>query len=435
MGLSAPASKAGPPASPEAFANLHLRRNFLLIVGEAGLFFLGLAFFDGSTVLPSLLRRLGASDTLIGFTRLVQVLGFTLPALWAAHAIHGRRRHLPFLIKGCWLARSGLFLLPPAILLLAEGQPALLVALFFWVYAQFWFVDGACAISWYDITAKAIPARVRGRLFGTMQTLGGLAAVAGAAGVSWALSRRGPDYPANYAVLAGVWALGAFGSLVLLMLLREPEGEVDEGPKPSLWEYVRSTLPLIRNNPVLRRVILARFVLEGSGMAAPFYALYAQDNLGAAASLLGVYVGAKSLGKIGTGPLWGWVVDRFGPIVGFRLVAVCVALVPAAALLAGLTGQPMAMVAPFLLMGAVEDGLWMTSNTAVMAHTSDADRPLAVGAFAVALAPTAAYGPIGGALAQAFGYGVAFAAALAFAAAGCLMALTARAAGGRPSAA
>ncbi|MCA1946651.1 MAG: MFS transporter [Armatimonadetes bacterium] len=426
MGLSAAAPKAGPPVSTEAYANLHLRRNFLLIVSEAGLFFLGLAFFDGSTVLPSLLRNLGASDTLIGFTRLVQVLGFTLPALWAAHAIHGRRRHLPFLIKGCWLARSGLFLLPFAILMLAQSHPTLLLALFFWVYAQFWFVDGACAISWYDITAKAIPARVRGRLFGTMQTLGGVAAVAGAAGVSWALSRGGPGFPANYALLAGVWGAGALGSLVLLMLLHEPEGEVDEGPKPSLWEYVRSTIPMVRSNPALRRVIVARLVLEGSGMAAPFYALYAQDSLGAAAALLGVYVGAKSLGKIGTGPLWGWIVDRFGPMVGFRLVSVCVALVPAAALLAGLTGNPMAMVAPFLLMGSVEDGLWMTSNTVVMANTSDSDRPLAVGAFAVALAPTAAYGPVGGALAQAFGYRVAFGAALAFAFAGCLIALTAK---------
>ncbi len=435
MGVSAAAHGSGPPASPEAYANLHLRRNFLLIVSEAGLFFLGLAFFDGSTVLPSLLRKLGASDTLIGFTRLVQVLGFTLPALWAAHAIHGRRRHLPFLIKGCWLARSGLFLLPFAILLLAESHPALLVALFFWVYAQFWFVDGACAISWYDITAKAIPARVRGRLFGTMQTLAGIAAVAGAAGVSWALSRRGPEYPANYALLAGVWAAGALGSLVLLMLLREPEGEVGEGPRPSFWQYVRSTIPLVRNNPVLRRVILARFVLEGSGMAVPFYALYAQDNLGAAASLLGIYIGAKSLGKIGTGPLWGWIIDRFGPMAGFRLGSVCVALVPAAALLVGLTGNPMAMVGPFLLMGSVEDGLWMTSNTVVMANTSDSDRPLAVGAFAVALAPTAAYGPIGGLLAQTVGYGASFGAALALACAGCLIALTARAASGARSAA
>lgn len=417
---------AGVPIAPEAFAALHLRRNFALLVSEAGLFFLGLAFFDGSTVLPSLLRELNASDTLIGFTRLVQVLGFTLPALWAAHAIHGRRRHLPFLVKGCWAARSGLFTLPFAILLLADSRPSLLVAWFFVVFAQFWFIDGACAISWYDISAKAIPARVRGRMFGTMQTLGGVAAVVGAAGVSWALSQRGPAFPANYALLAGMWALGALGSLLLIMLLKEPEGRFDEEPKPTFGGYLRGTLPLVRQNPVLRRVIVSRLVLESAGMAAPFYALYAQQDLGAAASLLGLYVGAKSIGKIGTGPLWGWIVDRFGPALGYRLVSVCVVLVPATALLVGLTGQPLAMAVPFFLMGAVEDGLWMTSNTLVMAHTGDHDRPMAIGAFAVALAPSALFGPIGGALAGSFGYAAVFAAAASASAAGCLIALTLR---------
>src|SRR5207237_597220 len=76
-----------------AFAALHFRRNFAVLLVDACAFFAGLAFFDSTTVLPVLLAKVGAADWQIGLTRLIQTLGFTLPAVLAAHYIHGRATH------------------------------------------------------------------------------------------------------------------------------------------------------------------------------------------------------------------------------------------------------------------------------------------------------------------------------------------------------
>src|SRR5229473_1413662 len=99
-----------------AFAALHFRRNFAVLLIDACAFFAGLAFFDATTVLPVLLAKLGAQDWQIGFTRLVQTLGFTLPALLAAHRIHGRARHKSFMLTATSVGRIGLLTLPPVLL-------------------------------------------------------------------------------------------------------------------------------------------------------------------------------------------------------------------------------------------------------------------------------------------------------------------------------
>ena len=102
---------------------------------ESCAFNFGMACLDQSTVLPTLLARLGASDIAIGFFRLATTLGMAIPAILAAHRIHGRPKHKRFMLTTCGLGRAGLLLLPPGILLLATHRPAVLVILMLAVVA------------------------------------------------------------------------------------------------------------------------------------------------------------------------------------------------------------------------------------------------------------------------------------------------------------
>lgn len=388
---------------------------------DFGAFFAGLTFFDASTVLPLLLSRLGASPALIGLTQFIMILGFTLPALFGAHYIHGQTHHKRFLLITCYISRTALLTLPPVLLLWGQSRPGLALVWFFVVYTLFWSMDGATVTSWFDIVAKAIPARVRGRFFGTMQTVSGLAAIGSGYLVKVILSPQGPDFPANFALLAALWCAGMVASQVALHLIREPPGVVEEEEKPPLAVYLRQAPSILRRNRRLLHLILTRLLVEGAGLAAPFYILFAGQHLPVAA-WVGIYAMLKNVGAVCAGPLWGWTSDRFGPTVGLKAVAGAILVIPALALLGGV-GAVWVFPALFFLMGGVQQGVWMVASGVLLESVDARERPLALGVTGMFQAPTALYGVLGGLLAQATSYPVVFGVTLAVTASGFVMAL------------
>lgn len=412
-----------------AFAARHLPWNFTLLVVEACAFFCGLAFFDSYTVLPLLLERLGASNQIVGLTQFVRVFGFTFPALFASHYIHGRVYHKSFLLKATGVGRIGVLTLPFMLWRFGVTNRPVALVWFLIVYAIFWAMDGGCAVSWFDIIAKALPERVRGRFFGAMQMGNGIVALAVGASVTGILGKKGFAYPLNFVLLAVGWSVGLIASQILLSLVREPAGVAEDAEqneaKPTFTAYLRGAFPLLRRRPRLRHLVVTRLLLEGASMAAPFYVLFAERNLHAV-GMAGVYVMAQSAGKIVTGPLWGGLSDRLGALTAFRAVTVTMASVPLIALLsapvAG-TAAPWMMLGVFFCLGGVQDGLWMVASTMLLESVEEAERPFAVGVSSLMQTPTALYGVVGGFVAQAFSYTTVFLAALGFALVGLFLAL------------
>ena len=389
------------------FAARHFRWNAAVLVVEGTAFWCGWALFDNETVLPLLLSGLGASDRAIGALRMVQTLGFTLPALLAAHYIHGRVSHKRFLLAAAAAGRAGLLALPP-LLYFGGASPRWILPGIFFTISVFWLIDGGCAVSWFDIIAKTVPARVRGRFFGAMQLGGGLASLAAAAVVSRVLRYSGLAFPRNFALLASGWCVMLVVSQVCLALIREPDGHaVEEKDRPTFREYLRQALPLLRRRPALRRLITGRVLLDSSGMALPFYILFAQRDLSVSMRVLGLYIFFKAAGRLCGGPIWGWTSDKLGPARALLGVAYCMVSVPALALVAG-HGALWAMAPLFFLVGAVSDGLWMTTSNALLDAVDPAERPLAVGVSSLCQAPGALYGLLGGILAQQLSYAFVF---------------------------
>lgn len=402
--MSSPSANAQRPS--------HVRWNSSWFLTDTTAFCFGLAFFDSITVLPVLLQSLGASDIHIGFTRLIAILGFTIPSLLASHYIHGRLYHKGFLIWTCLVARLGLLTLP-IVLLYSVHNPTFALYWVIGVWSVFWFVDGFAAISWFDIMAKAIPQRMRGRFFGAMQMLSGVAAMA-AAWVLGKLETNGMMEHVQFAVLGGLWALGAALSLVALMMLREPKGVEHNGERPSLLEFLKRVVPLMKVNRNLSLLIVSRIFLEAGGIVAAFYILYAPESLAEAMVLAAQVLVVRNVGRILGGPLWAYLADRYSPVAGYRGVAVAVTIVPLLVLSAELQMPWLFFVAMFL-MGTAEDGLWSMFTNSMYSFVGDEDRSLAIGVSYVLLTPIAVYGILGGFLLEMqvpFGWVVALSAVL-----------------------
>lgn len=271
--------------TPRSEAERHFRWNFVALVVDVSTFVLGLAFMDAATVLPIFLARLGAGSAGVGLAQAIQTLGLMLPPLFAAHRIHGRARHKSFLLLVCSVGRGGLLTLPPVLLLWGRTHPGWVLAWFYVVYALFWAMDGACHPSWMDIVAKTIPARSRGRLFGTTQVLGGVLAAAAGWAVHAILRSERLPFPREFALLILLWCAGAAASLVALWMIREPQGDHEEDPpdgenggRMPLRRYLARAPGFLRANPRLARIIGVQILLGGAMLATPFYTLFAAST-------------------------------------------------------------------------------------------------------------------------------------------------------------
>jgi predicted MFS family arabinose efflux permease len=212
-------------------------------------------------------------------------------------------------------------------------------------------------------------------------------------------------------------------SQVCLALIREPHGHAgEEEEKPPFFRYMGQAGPLLRGHPRLRRLIVGRVLLDGAGMALPFYVLYAEKDMKVGLTMVGFFIFFKGAGRLCTGPVWGWVSDRLGAAAGLKGVACCIAAIPALALLSG-RGAVWMLPVLFFLVGAMSDGLWMTTSNTLLESVEAKERPLAVGVASMCQAPGAIYGLAGGLLAQHASYTVVFWTALAFGTAGLLAVL------------
>lgn len=348
-----------------------VRRNIIAIIGDVAFFMVGFSCFDATTVMPQFLRELGASPGLIGVISGLRLLALFAPQPYVAHCIHGRRRVKSFLVTACIVGRLPMFVLFLLVWFFGHNHT---LALWAFVFFSLLFIasDGFSIVPWTEIIGKSIPETIRGRFFGAMQTVSSLAALIAPVLVSKILSVRSLEFPRNYAVLILLMATGLFLSLVMLLLIREPDSHPQEDPDRSFGEHLRRIPALWREDPALRWVLTTQFLLAGGGVASSFYVLYARERFGLPESYVAIYLTAQTVGAVITGPLWGWMADRFGAVRALKVV-VSLAIVPPLAALV----MPVAwgFVLVFGCLGALNWSLWNAFTNTILSIAPPAERP------------------------------------------------------------
>jgi MFS family permease len=209
------------------------------------------------------------------------------------------------------------------------------------------------SVAWFDILARAIPLRRRGRMMGVGQVLIGLSGMGAGAVVSLVLGNPAISFPHDYAILftigCGIFVLSALA----LSLVREPppdlaDADAGAGLQGRWWAQVLG-------DPLFRRFSICRIFVAMVTLATPFYVLHARDVLLLPARVIGGFVSAQMLGGVLAGAVLGPVCERWGPRYVVRVGSAAAALAPLLAFLIHMVGGPLVRFYPliYLLLGVL----------------------------------------------------------------------------------
>jgi len=364
----------------------HYRRNaacfFLDYVAFAG----GMAFINVTTVLPSLVRQLTDSTVLIGLIITIQGAGWLLPQLVAARWVQGRRRKQRFITVPAIVGRPAIWVIAATIFLFGISKPGLTLAVFFAGFMLLSFGEGLLNVPLFDVFAKAIPVARRGRLIGTAQVIQGILALGVSAMVAYLLGPKSAlSFPYNYALLFFLAGIGLALSLLALILIREPEGTIEQSDAPGTG-YLRLLVNILFHDRSFVALVATRALLGYGRMAYPFYVISATGVLGMSEQTIGLFVLAQVGGGILGGALLGLLHEKRGSIAVIRTNIGISLAIPLIAILAhSLSGSVPHGVLPslyaliFLAIGLVNSSLMLGFMTRYLEIAPENERPVYIG--------------------------------------------------------
>ncbi|RLD07250.1 MAG: hypothetical protein DRI56_06970 [Chloroflexota bacterium] len=400
------------------------RWNFIAILVDSSCFGIAFAFFDPNSVLPAFVREFTSSSLVVGLIGTVFNGFWLLPQLVTARLIVDKPRKKPYMILGTW-GRALFWVIALALWTGLGNYPLAMLILFFSILALFAVSDSVTAVSWFDIMAKSIPMKQRGRLLGMSQLISGVAGLGVGAIVASILSSPRLPFPSNYALIFALASTIFVPAVIALRLVREPlavtpSNKVEKSQKDGL-------LTPLRENPIFRRWTIARLLVGMVGLATPFFVGHAIDVLSLPASIVGSFVAAQTLAKALGGLVFGFISDRWGPRFVIRLGGIAAMGAPLFAMIVHFSGSEwLVSVYPFVyvMMGFMQSS-WVLGFFNYLLEIAPEDRrPMYVGLSNTVMGVMTLVPTLGGWLLASTSYGVLFGTTVAFVLAGVLISLT-----------
>lgn len=389
---------------------------------DSSMFSVGMSLLGSTTILPAFISRLTNSPLAVGVASGVMTGGWLLPQLVVAGAVSGLPRKKPVVAWAAWLSRPIFFLVALVVLLYGTRAPTFTLAFVIVSLAVFFVVDSVVSVPWFELLAKTIPPRRRGRVIGVAQVVGGMGGMAVGVGVRYVLSEASPwPFPRNHAILFAAASAVFLVSAVGLSMIREPAGRPQEGPVPGAREVLRRLPGLLRTDASYQRLVMVRVLTGWITIASAFYVLHAGDVGRLAVEDTGLLVSAQVSGSLAAGLLMGVVQDRFGPLAHIRAV-ITIAGLPAVLVLAfgpilgGLgAGALYIYLVVFFFLGLASSSLGWPFFHYILEYAPEDRRLLYIGSVNTLAALAMLAPPVGGWLVRTFSYTPLFLLALAFA--------------------
>ena len=397
---------------PAATVYPHLWRNFSLGIVNGGMFGLAEALMSIDTVLTWFVQQLGGSNFLIGLVGPLRDAGWLLPQLFISHRLQREPLKQPLYRRAAMIRVVAWLLWTLAVFVLA-GYPSALLLVFFTAYGVNALASGLAGLPFLEIVAKTIPPDRRGSYFGGRMFLGGLLSLLAGVLVSVMLAENNPTpFPQNVGVLLVVAFAAAMVGLTAFALVKEPRSEVrDDGI--TFVAHLQRAFRLPRYNRDLRYMLLARVAILLSYVAAPFFSIYSINVLGAPPSIIGVYVGVRTLTALVVNPVWSRLSDRRGNKLVMQLTTTCGVVMLVWAVLAppvtqawGLSAdlRPYLFVPVFAMMGLYETGIGIGANNLTLEVAPANDRAIYIGLTNTVLGVAYISTVVSGLIVDAVGY-------------------------------
>ena len=413
--------KLASPAATEArgASRRERRQSFALNVFNGALFEFAERLVDPPLVLTWFVSNLSNSNLLIGLVAPMGEAGWFLPQIFVSVPLQRMERKMPS-YRVAAVIRSLTWIMLAAGVWLIDDPRTLLVG-FFLLYGLARVMSGLAGLSYFDITAKTVPAHRRGLLFSLRLFLGGILGLGAGLVVSAVLDHPRLSFPRDHAVLFGLYCVATVPALAAFSAIREPPGRA-MAERFSLGSQLRQARTILREDLVYRRYIAARLVQVLAGIALPFYVVYAKNELQASAAMLGVYVSTRVVTQLALNLPWGWVSDRRGNRLVMKLLMLgngtTALLALGVVLLAGLvqrggTWLPFLVLPLFALDGASRPAQTLVGSNFLLELSPEEERSLYLGLSNTLTGLTLLVSGLGGLLVDALGYGGLFGVAVA----------------------
>jgi hypothetical protein len=315
-----------------------------------------------------------------------------------------------------WIGRPIFALFSVFLLVGGISQPMLALGALFLVIFFFTFTDSIVAVAWFDMLARALPGRERGRVIGFGQIGSGILSVGAGVLVRWILENGSIPFPNNYAYLFLLADAAFLLSLGSFYLIREP---VETSLQPRLrWsEFLPSLAQIVRRDTAFRKVNISRLLIGFSGAAAPFFVVFTLKKAGLPEGSVGIFTAMQTVGGTAAGLLFGWMADRWGSHRVIRAVGGVYLLAPLLALCSNLwlgnaPQVTLTFTACFFFMGMGDGAIMLGYLNYVLDIAPPGQRPAYIGLANTIMGIAVAYPLLGGWLAEIAGYNAVFALAV-----------------------
>jgi hypothetical protein len=401
-----------PVHEPEA------RRSFGLNVFNGVAFEFAERLIDPPLVLTWFVGQLTSSNLLVGLVAPLGDAGWFLPQIVVSTRVQRLERKMLAYTVAAVVRTIAWVLLTVAVWLVED--PLLLLVGFFVLYTIARTSAGLAGLSFFDVTAKTVPAQRRGRLFAWRQFLGGILGLGAGVIVNLVLNAPALPFPRGHALLFGLYCAVMVPALGAFIAIREPSGAaVNE--TMTLRQQLQRARVLLHQDGVYRRFMATRLILGLATVALPFYGIYARNVLGAPAGMVGLYVAARVAAQLLFNLPWGWLSDRWGNRLAMRLqclgngLTVLLALV-LVAVMGWLRPQgtwlPYLVLPLFFLDGAMRPVAVLTGSNFLLEIVPEAERPLYLGFSNTLMGITVLISGFGGLVVDLLGFGGLFAVAV-----------------------
>ncbi|WP_041324045.1 MFS transporter [Hippea maritima] len=382
------------------------KKNYLLGVAHGVFYFASNGFVDYTTVLPTFLKYLVNSNSLIGFVAAIARGGSIFFQLLSAFWLQGKKKK-PYLVFSLWVRFLSWVMIAASSFVLLPSHPIIELVVFIVFISLFSFAGGIATIPFYDIISHNIPSQLLGRFWAMRQFIGGILAVGSGYAVKLILNNYG--FPKGYQLLFVLAALG-FGFTSLSLGLMD-EGFEEQKQNRSFVAFLGDALSLLKNNPRFRGLVFSEFLSHSIFMCLPFVAIYTSSKLGMPTSKIGYFVSIQMVGSIASNLFWGYFADKKGArfiIITTNMLAL---LVPLFSLI---FKNPVLFLAVFFVMGAYMHGTFIGYTNYLLKIAPSQQRPTYVSIRGTFNALSYFLPALGGYIADGFSFEVLFIVTLSF---------------------
>lgn len=345
-------------------------------------FHMATAFADPYAVIPLFLAGFTESLALVGLV--VSLMGAVgvVPQLGMSRQLRRNPRSArAFMLAAIW-TRCGVWGVIALIALLMPVQRVWTLIAFVCLISVYSLGGGVAVLPFKQVVSDTIPPERRSTFFGRRLLIGGILAVLAGAVVTHVLGSEALVWPRNYGILFGLSFAGLAGAYTAMSRLRfAPRSDILQSARlPPLRKEVNGVL---REYPILKRLIAVRLLSGGLPLVLPFLTLYATREVGISLAWVGVYIAARQAGTILSNLGWMPLGNRLGTravilsglglaVLSFAVILVsesAIALAVAfglagggmSAMMVGFSGYIMELGTPELrpLLFALEDTLLM----------------------------------------------------------------------------